>query len=140
MDNTKNQVYLKLHYQVEKKTFSIFREDTFFLPSFSEETHKGIIEHVKNIMQTGKDSYMILQRVENNGRMHKGFLPVSDYINVKMYEGKRGINNNSNGVITIRDWNTKEESFNIYGQNVTIKDFITALQDEIELQANWTNY
>lgn len=139
MAESKNKVYLQLHYKADKKTFSIFRTDSYFFPAFNEQENKGIINHIRNIMQTRKDVYVVLQRVEDNGRLHKGFLPVSDFINVKMYEGKSRINNNAVGVITIREWNNQEESFNDYGQNVTIKDFIKELQEEIKLQENWIN-
>jgi len=133
MTKTKNQVYIQLHYKVNKKTFSIFREDTFFLPVINESEHSGIIEHLRSIMHSTNEAYIKLQRVEDNGRLHKGFLPISDYINVKMYTS------NGKGVISIKDWNETEESFNTYEQNITTKDFIQEIQDEINLQSNWTN-
>jgi hypothetical protein len=140
MKETKNKVYIQLHYTVNKKTFSIFRQDSFFFPAFSEEEHAGVIEHIRNIMQSTNGAYMYLQRIEDNGRLHKGFLPVSDYIKVKMYEGSGLYYNNATGVITIKEWNAQEESFNSYGKNVTMKDFIKDLQEEIKLQENWANY
>lgn len=133
MTKTKNRVYLQMHYKVNKKTFSIFREDSFFFPNFSESEDLGIIEHIRNIMHSTKDAYIQLQRVEENGRLHKGFLPVSDFVNVKMFKS------NGRGVITVSEWDNVEESFNTCEESVTMKDFISELQDEIRLQVNWTN-
>jgi len=134
-----NRVYVQMHYKVRKKTFEIYRQDSFFFPAFSPEEHKAIIEYIRNIMQSASEAYITLQRIEENGRLHKGFLPVSDFINVKMYEGMCVYNNNAPGVITIKEWNSQKEAFNSYGRNVNMRDFIEDLRNEIILQVNWRN-
>lgn len=131
MSEIKNKVYIRLDYTVNKKNFSIYREDAFFFPAFTKEEHDSIIEYIKSIMQTRKNVHLYLQRIENNGRLHKGFLPVSDYINIKIYKG------NGKGVVTILDWSIKKEAYNDNEENVTIKEFAKCLQEEIKLQENW---
>lgn len=127
-----NRVYVQLHHKVTKNTFFLYREDSFFFPACSEKESKGVIEYIRNVLQS-KEAYVTIQRVEDNNRLHKGFLPVSDFIKVKMYTS------NGKGVVTITEWNSAEECFSDCKQHVTMKDFIIDLQNEIELQESWND-
>lgn len=137
MDRSK-MVYVELNYQ-----FSLhggckgFRQDSFFFPMHIDE-HRAVIKHIRRIMLKESGAYLTVKRVENNGRMERG-IPRSDYINTKMYEGAGHGGNNKPGVVTVREWDGREEMFTRYGTNVDMVGFISDLEDEIALQLTWTD-
>ena len=129
MAEKKFSFHVGLNYQVRKRTFSIYREDTFIFPEFSEIEHNSVINYIRGIMQTTKDAYIYCVRVEENGINSDGFKQF-DKFNVKMYTST------GRGVVTVRKWFEKDSKYCDIDEHLTIKDFIADLQAEIESQVN----
>ena len=126
----KNQVYMQLHYTVKKNEMRLFREDSFFFPAFSEEEHNAVINHIANILHNNNDAYVYIQKWERNGNT----FPCSEFdrTNLKMYDR----NGNGKNIVTVKTWDETNQSYNPYGETMTIKNFIEDLQNEINYHTN----
>lgn len=127
-----NQVYLQLHYHIKDK-ISIHREDSFFFPCYSEEEEKNVYKHLRNVMKKYPDSYIYIQRVEENGRFKNGYR-ISDFINVRMF--RKLPNYEGDEIIEVLDWDETKKSYE-KTLLISFNKFIQALKNEIELQKHW---